>query len=78
MIDNIVLSEIVSKVPHKLRKEWYQDRIDKLKGMNVSDKNLKVSKLIDSLNSSICSIELIEDEFVDNFSNMIQLSFDFG
>ena len=52
-MENIILAEIVSKVPHKLRKEWYQDRIDKLKGMNIADKNLKVSRMIDSLNKKI-------------------------
>ena len=53
MIEITVLAYIVSKVPHKLREQWYQDRVDKLKGMNVADKNLKVSTLIDSLNKKI-------------------------
>jgi len=47
------LSEIMSKVPHTLRKDWFKDRADKIKGLNVVDKNLKVSRCIDRLNEKI-------------------------
>ena len=53
MIGDSALPEIMSNKPHKLRRDWYKDRIDKLKGLNVADRNLKVSKLIDKLNKKI-------------------------
>ena len=47
------LSEIMSKVPHTLRKDRFRDRAERLKGLNVADKNLKVSRCIDRLNEKI-------------------------
>ena len=48
-----VLIEIMRNKPHKIRKEWIKDRAKKLKGQNVHDKNLKVSKMIDRLNDRL-------------------------
>ena len=74
MIGDSALPEIMSSKPHKLRKDWYKDRIDKLKGLNVADRNLRVSRLIDELNGC----ELVEDEFCDKSNGFTQLSFDFN
>ena len=53
MMNNTALIEIMSSKPHKIRKDWMKDRINKLKGLNVSDKNLRVSKMIDRLNEKL-------------------------
>jgi hypothetical protein len=53
MIDNLLLAQILNKAPHQTRKDWFKDRADKIKGLNVVDKNLKVSRIIDNLNKKI-------------------------
>ena len=53
MIGDAALPHILSKQPHRVRKQWIQDRADKLKGINIVDKDLRVSKLIDKLNEKI-------------------------
>ncbi|MDQ7046767.1 MAG: hypothetical protein Q9M39_03785 [Sulfurovum sp.] len=52
MIDKAI-AEIMSSKPYKVRKEWLKDRANKLKGLNVSDSNLKISKMIYRLNEKI-------------------------
>ena len=53
MIGDDALVHIMSKQSHHVRKKWLEDRTDKLKGLNVADKNLKFSRLIDRLNEKI-------------------------
>jgi hypothetical protein len=53
MIDTSVMAEILSSKSHLVRKDWFKDRADKIKGLNVADKNLKVSRMIDNLNKKI-------------------------
>jgi hypothetical protein len=53
MMGDDALIEIMATKPHQLRKDWFKTRVEKLKGQNVSDKNLRVSKMIDRLNKKI-------------------------
>ena len=53
MIGDTALPEILGNKSNRVRKQWIDDRIERLKGINVADRNLKVSKLIDKLNKKI-------------------------
>lgn len=77
MIGDSALPEILSDKPNKLRKHWVDDRIKRLRGLNVSDRNLNVSRLISDLNNHINDnvIEVESDCFES--SDFLQLSFDF-
>ena len=77
MIGDSALPEILSSKPNKLRKLWIQDRVDKLKGINVADRNLSVSNLISDLSNKINNNVIEVDSNCFESSDFVQISFDF-